>query len=73
MQNEQKAYYAPNKVNIEKTKTKFNQSMAFEMKMKMIRYKNENNLEFFNKILTHAEVLCEKVEEGEYRIKKVFS
>ena len=73
MQNEQKAYYTPNTVNIEKTKTKFNQNMAFEIKMKMIRYRNENNLEFFNKILTHAGVLCEKVGEGEYRFKKVFS
>lgn len=72
MQKEQEAYYNPNRGSVERTKVKFNQTMASEVKIKMIQYKNENNLAFFDKMITHAGILCEKVGEGEYCFKKVF-
>ena len=72
MQEERKAHYAPNKTNVEKTKEKFNQNIIFEIKKKFIRYKNENNLPFFDKMMTHAGVLCNQIEDGEYDVWKVF-
>ena len=73
MQEEREAHYAPNKPNLEKTKQKFNKSMGLEIQIKAIRYKNENNLASFDKIITHAEVLCKKAEDGEYQIRHVFT
>ena len=73
MKREQEAYHAQSKVNVHKTKIKFNQRIAFEIKKNIIRYKSENNLAFFEKRITHADVLCEKVGEGEYLFNKVFS
>ena len=43
------------------------------MKSKIIRHKNENSLAFFDKIMTHAEILCKKSENEEYEIRTVFA
>ena len=69
---EREAFYAPNRANIEKIRRKLNEAMALEIHIKAFRYKNENNLAFFDKKFTHAEVLCEKGEDGEYRVTDVF-
>ena len=72
MKMEQEAYHTPNKVNVAQAKVKFNQSMALQVKRKLYQYKYENKLEFFDKIVTHANVLCQKVADDEYRMKQVF-
>ena len=69
MQCEREAYHSPNTLNIETSKTKFNQTMTSEMKVKMMQYKN---VDFVHKILTHSGILCEKIVEEEYRFTKVF-
>ena len=70
-QEEREAHHSL-KPNIEKTKRKFNQALEFEIYQKVIRYKNENNLDFLDKMITHAEVLCIKQSDGEYQEKKLF-
>ena len=56
-QEERAAYHAIKKTKLENSKTKFNHAVRFEMHLKIIRYRNENNLAFLEKIITHAEVL----------------
>ena len=71
MQEEKEAYHS-SKPNLEKIKKKFNQAIEFEIHIKVIRYKNENNLAFFDKVITHEEVLCKKHENGEYQVTEMF-
>ena len=70
---EKAAYYAPTRVTLEKFKQHFNEDLKFEIQIKAFQYKNENKLDIFDKIITHAEVLCQKRDNGEYRIPPVFS
>ena len=72
-QEERAAYHTLKKPNLENTKKKINQALGFEIHLKIIRYRNENNLAFFEKIIAHGEVVCRKGEDGEYEIKQVFS
>ena len=72
-QEERTAYHALKKPNLEDTKKRFNQALGLEIHIKTIRYRNENNLAFLEKIITHAEVLCKKREDGEYEIRQVFN
>ena len=69
-QAEREAHYK--RTNLEKIKKKFNQAMGLEIQIKAIRYRNEHNLAFFDKMITHSHVLCEKGEDGEYQIREVF-
>ena len=64
---EERVAYA-SQPNLEKTKKTFNQTLGLEIQVKIIRYKNENNLEFLEKLITHAEVICKKREDEEYQI-----
>ena len=73
MQEEREAHYSPKKPNVENAKKIFNQGIGLEIHLKGIRYKNDNNLAFFDKMITHGEVLCKKGEDGEYQIREVFS
>ena len=68
---ERDAHYA--QINEEKIRKKFNEYMGSEILIKAFRYKNENNIGLFDKIITHESVLCEKQEDGEYQIREVFS
>ena len=70
---EERAAYHASQPNLEKTKKKFNQTLGLEIQVKIIRYTNENNLAFLEKIITHAEVICKKGEDGEYQITQVFN
>ena len=72
-QEEGSAYNTLKKPNLENTKKKINQALGFEIHLKIIRYRNENNLAFFEKIITHADILCKKGEDGEYEITQVFN
>ena len=73
MQEEREAYHATKKTDLEKTKRNFNQAMGFEIYKKSIRYKNENNSAFFDKMITHEGVLCKKGEDGVYQVREVFT
>ena len=73
MQEEKEAYHS-SKPNLGKIKKRFNQTMEFEILMKIIRYENENNLAFFDEIITHKkEVLCKKRENEKYQITEVYT
>ena len=72
MEEERWAYHASTKPNITRFLQKFNTSLKFEINSKIWRYKNENRSPFFDKIITHNELLCKKMENGEYEIKGLF-
>ena len=72
MEEERRAYHASTKPNITRFLQKFNTSLKFEINSKIWRYKNENRSPFFDKIITHNELLCKKMENGEYEIKGLF-
>ena len=46
--------------------------MESEIRIKAYRYRNENKEDFYNKIITHNSVLCEKDQNGIYHFKRVF-
>ena len=54
---EERAAYHSRKANLEKVKHYFNNIIQFEISKKAFRYKNENNLPFFDKIIAHAQAL----------------
>ena len=71
MQFERTSFYAP--PSLELFKAKFNQAMVYEIKGLMIRYKNENKLATFDKLIAYKGILCKKVKEGEYRFQIILS
>ena len=73
MQFERMAYHSSKATTLDLFKSKFNQSMASEIKQLMFRYNNENKLPLFDKIVAYQGILCEKMQEGKYCLKKVFS
>ena len=66
---ERKACHSSRAVSFDLFKAKFNQSMALEIKHNFFRYKNENKLPTFDNIIAYQGILCEKIQEGEYRFK----
>ena len=66
---ERLAYHSPRRVCFDIFKTRFNQALALEVKQHLYRFKNEKNLPIFDKVIAYQEILCEKVQEGEYRFK----
>ena len=73
LEEERAAHFTLKKTDIEKAKQKFNNVVESEILIKAFRYKNEQKLEFFDKIITHAEILCKKKEEGEYEIRHIYT
>ena len=71
MQYERAAYHSKNS-SLYIFKAKFNQSVASEIKQLLFRFYNDNKLEEFDKIVAFKNVLCEKVNDGEYRFNRVF-
>ena len=69
---ERMAYHTSRAASADLFKAKFNQSMAFEIKQLMFRFNNENKLPLFDKMIAYQNILCEKIQEGEYRLKTVF-
>ena len=69
---ERAAYHTPKLGDLAYIKRKLNMAVKSEIRMKAFRYKNEGKVDFFDKIFTHADILCKKNEDGEYEIKKVF-
>ena len=72
-QEEREAYHAKKISKVQKIKKKFNQAVDLEIHIKIIQYRSENNLEFLEKIITHADVLCQKGEDGVYEVTKIFN
>ena len=70
MKLERQAYHSPHTIpSMEIAKYKFSQNMALEIKVKIKQYKETNPIDT---ILTHSKVLCEKLQDGEYRFNKIF-
>ena len=63
------AYHSSGTPSLDLFKAKFNQAMAFEIKNHLFRFKNENTLSVFDEIIAHGGILCEKIQDGEYRFK----
>ena len=71
---EREAYRKPNTTDREKKiKRKLNLMVHSEISRKFFRYKHENKSDNFEKIFTHAKVLCEKHGEQDYMIRNVFT
>ena len=70
---ERKAYHSPTAASFDLFKAKFNQSVAVEVKHLLFRYKRENKPTICDEIIAYQGILCEKVQEGEYRLKIVLT
>ena len=70
---ERMAYHSLNAASLDLFKAKLTQSMASEVKHLMFRYNNENKLSLFDSTVAYQGILCEKIQDGEYRLKKLFS
>ena len=69
---ERMAYHSPHRASISLFKAKFNNSMASEIKRLMNKYNDEYKLHLFDKLVAYRGILCEKLLEGEYRLKPIF-
>ena len=66
---ERKASKSSRFASLDNFKAKFNQSMALEIKQHLFRYQEEGNLSFFDKVIAHQGILCEKNTDGKYQMK----
>ena len=66
LQEEKIAFHKGNLPDTNNFFLKCNTFLHFEFLKKMLRYKSENRLPFFEKIFTHDRVLCEKDENDEF-------
>ena len=71
LQFERKAYHSAKIPSMDVFKAKLNQSIASDLKKWMHIYNNQHKLHIFEKIFAHKDILCQKLQEGEYRLKKV--
>ena len=69
---EREAHCAPFDIT-NKIKRKVQHEVEQEVQHKLFRYTNENKLDLFDKIITHANVICEKQEDGKYTINHIFN
>ena len=69
---EKKAFHSSKAASIELFKVEFNQSLARDIKQLMYRFNNEGKLSKFDEIIAYKGIICEKIAEGEYRLKKPF-
>ena len=72
MEFERAAYHSPQSTSIDLFKAKYNQAMAYEIKCLLIRYKNDNKLTEFDKLIAYKGILCKKIQEGEYQFQTIF-
>ena len=70
-QHEREAYTSK-KPSVEKIKVNLNKKMVFEITMKLMRHRNEGNLAHFEKIITHANVLCRQTTDEAYELREIF-
>ena len=70
---ERAGYYSSGAVSLRLFRIKFNRSVAEEIERFMFRYANEGRLEVFEKKMGYNNVLFDKIQDGEYRLKKVMT
>ena len=68
---ERSAYHQSKAPSVEVFKAKYNQSVAADVKLLMYRFNNEGKLAKFDEIVAHNGVVCQKITNGEYRLKTV--
>ena len=54
-------------------KQRFNSTMRREIRGNFLRYKNENKIDFFSKIMTYGKALCGEMVNEEFIIKDIFA
>ena len=64
--------YKSNTTNIENTKIKVKNAVGLEIRIKAYQYKSGGNLAFFDKIITQAGAICNKIGDGEYQVNDIF-
>jgi hypothetical protein len=64
--------YHSKKPSLRIFKERLTQSFHSEIKQWLDRYSNENRLDVFEKVVADRGILCEIIEEGEYRLHKLF-
>ena len=69
---EKTALHAPKMDCIRKIKAKLNQMVQEEIRIKIYQFQDQGKKEQFEKIITFENVICEKMENGEYTCKNVF-
>ena len=69
---ERSTYRHSKEPSVDLFKTKFNQMIAKEVKDLMYRFNNEGRLDKFDEIIPLKGILCQKIGNGEYSLKKVF-
>ena len=69
---EKKAHYTKQIPNLVSFKQNFNHHIAFLVRLKIIRYRNENKLDLFDKLMTYSNILCIKGDNDQYSIADVF-
>ena len=62
----------PIAATLQHTKRKINKVIDHEIRVKFIRFKNENKLTFYGNIITYANILCKLSSDGGYETKQVF-
>ena len=72
LQFERAGYHGASAIAPKLFKSKFNQSVAKEITNFMHRFNNEGKFAEFEKIFGYGNVLFHTIQEGEYRINKVF-
>ena len=71
LQFERKAYHSSKIPSMDIFKAKLNQSISVELQKWMHIYNNQHKLHIFEKIFAYKNILCLKIKEGEYHVKKV--
>ena len=66
------AYHSGKKPNFQTVKRKCNNALELEIILKILRFKNEKNVPFFEKLITYDNVLCSKRDDEDYEIRTIF-
>ena len=69
---ERLAHHAPNAAHLKIIKGKIHHILGRDIHIKSIQYTHNNNLQFFDKVITHGEILCKK-KQGQYEIQNIFA
>ena len=71
-QAEREAYYDSSCDNAHRIRRNFRKQVESEIRMKAYYYRNKNREDFYDKIITHNAVLCEKDQNGIYHFRQLF-
>ena len=71
-QTERAAYHSPTLPILPHIKENFNYELGLEIRIKAFRHKHQGEINSFEKIITHNNILCKKEQNGEYKVNDVF-